>query len=157
MKNTNLFKVLSAFLSLAAIGLSAEAQSTSVIPQGLTCESTLTLPSGKTEKVPVFLGDHLMFGPIAAATLQAGGQSTTVPLESAGFVGMIFEELKTGLVLLSIEAKISRTVFEPTTKEEDTMARGLLVLSRTVPELSKTAFSVANLGGGAVLIECELK
>lgn len=157
MKYTNLSKGFFSALALAFIGLSAEAQSPSVIPQGLSCEATLRLPSGKTEKAPVFLGDHLMFGPIAAATLQAGGQSTTVPLESAGFVGMIVEEKKSGLVLISIEAKISRIVFEPTSNEEDTMARGLLVLSRNVPELSKTAFSIENLGGGAVLVECELK
>lgn len=156
MKYTNLSKCFFSALALAFIGLSAEAQSPSVIPQGLSCEATLRLPNGKTEKAPVFLGDHLMFGPIAAATLQAGGQSTKVPMESAGFVGMIVEETKSGLVLLSIEAKINRTVFEPTFSEEDTVSRGVLVLSRTVMALSKGAFSVANLGGGAVLVECEL-
>jgi len=78
-------------------------------------------------------------------------------MESAGFVGMIVEEKTGGLVLLSIEAKVNRTVFEPTFSEEDTKSRGLLVLSRKIPKLSRTAFSVENLGGGAVLVECELK
>lgn len=129
----------------------------SVIPAGLSCEVTAQLPSGKSQKSSANLGDHLMFGPIASGGLQEGGNSTKVPMESAGFVGMIVEDKKNGLVVLNVEAKILRVDFEPIFKEQNTVSRGAIVLSRKLKELSKGTFSVASFDAGAVLVECELK
>lgn len=132
------------------------AETAAVIPEGLSCNATLRLPSGNDEIVPVLFTDHMMFGPIASANLEAGDQSAKIPLEYAGFVGMIIEEKSSGLLLIKIEAKISRTVFEPALNEVDTISESVMVLSRKIKAISKGEFSVDNFGGGAVFVECEL-
>ncbi len=163
MKYTSTFMsvlVIGLFSSLALArspSLSSTLKSPSAIPKGLSCAANVKLPAGKSQAVPVYLGDHVMFGPVASGGLQEGGQSTAVPLESVGFVGMILESTVEKLVVLSIEARLSKTIFEPELKEDQTLARGVIVLSRKIKELAKGGFSVMNLNGGEVAVECELK
>ena len=65
----------------------------SVIPKGLACDTTLTLPSGRTQRGPAFLTDHMLLGPVAAALLEEGGEGNTKkPSESVYFIGTIFED-----------------------------------------------------------------
>lgn len=166
MKHSNLLKVTYSAFALTLIAGNAFARSpmtpptdpvNSVIPAGLTCEVTAELPGGKKQQSPAFMGDHVMFGPMVSGGLQEGGDSTKVPLESAGVVGMITEDTKNGLVILSLEARISRTIFEPVFNERSSISRGAIVLSRKVKTLSKGVFNLSSLDTGAVLIECDLK
>ena len=171
MKNTHIVKSksLKTFLSasvLTLISASALARSpmtppsdpaASVAPKGLSCEATVQLPSGKTQKGPAQYSDHLMFGPHLTAVLVEGGNSTAVPWETAGFIALIAEDKKNGLVVLNIEAKVNHTVFEPTLTEQFAMSKGSIVLSRKVKGLSKGTFSLASVNLGSVLIECDLK
>lgn len=144
------------------------------IADGLFCNATLRLGNGQEQSGPVFVVDHLMFGPIVAAQLakmplvsngdgasaekaESAKEDLSQPMLTVQFVGMVQDLNDQNLVIISVEGRIEHTVFVPSLNEDVVMGRGAIVLSRENKILSRGQFSMARQDGGAILLECEIK